>query len=114
MGISNFRTKIGDVKIESLHFPIVDKWIPSAMDDLVKNVELLVDRIKKGRSILVHCNGGKGRTGLLVVSALVALGLEVNDAVQVIRDARPGMIQNPVQLIYARAFKKVWFQNHRL
>jgi len=112
MGIPKFRQELEKKGIESLHFPIVDKWIPSAMDDLVRNVEQLIVRIKQGRIILVHCNGGKGRTGLLVVSTLVALGMEVNDAVQAIREARPGMIQNPAQLIYVRAFKKVWFQTH--
>jgi len=110
MNIPHYKQRLEEIGIECIHFPIVDKWIPSSMDDLVKNTKLLIERIHQGRCILVHCNGGKGRTGLIVVSALVALGMEVNDAVQITRDARSGMIKNPAQLIYVRAFKKVWFQ----
>lgn len=66
----------------------------------------VVEQIRRQRRILVHCNGGKGRTGLVAGATLMALGMEQDDAVQIMRDTREGMIQNPAQLLYLRAFKK--------
>jgi len=68
-------------------------------------VEILIDHIKKGKTILVHCNGGKGRTGLIVVSCLIVLGVPVDQAVQILRTARPGMLRNPAQEVFLHAFK---------
>jgi len=77
----------------------------------------------------VHCNGGKGRTGLVVVSCLVMLGtlifsltlcsnvnrllmvipyfvgLDPSEATDVVRASRPGMLYNPAQILYVRALK---------
>lgn len=50
--------------IQSIHYPIHDKWIPSEMIDFIACVTRVVAEIQLGRIILVHCNGGKGRTGL--------------------------------------------------
>jgi len=111
MGIPHFHTRCHDLGIETIHFPIVDKWIPSSMDELVDTVRKTVVRVNEGKIILVHCNGGKGRTGLIVSAVLVTLGMEPHDAVQVCRDARSGMIKNPAQLLYLRRFKQVWFKN---
>jgi len=68
------------------------------MDDLIRLVEQVVERIREDKVIVVHCNGGKGRTGLVVVATLCALGMSVDDAVKATRAARPGMIQNPAQV----------------
>jgi len=50
--------------------------------------------------MLVHCNGGKGRTGLLIVACLKHLGISQTDATNKIRKARPGMLHNPAQQAY--------------
>jgi len=96
-----------------ISFPIPDKWIPSSMDRLVQVVGELVGLVRQGECILVHCNGGKGRTGLIVVSTLVALGMDPSDATEKIRIAREGMIRNPAQLVYVIAFKRAWFSKDR-
>jgi protein-tyrosine phosphatase len=37
-------------------------------------------RLQSGEAVLVHCAGGVGRTAMLAVSILVALGEPVDDA----------------------------------
>ncbi len=49
--------------MESLHFPVRDKWIPHSMNQFKLLVDEVVERIRGGKTVLVHCNGGKGRTG---------------------------------------------------
>ncbi len=74
------------------------------MDDLIRLVEQIIERIREGKVIVVHCNGGKGRTGLVVVATLCGLGMSVDDAVKATRAARPGMIQNPAQVSQMRCY----------
>jgi len=107
MGIPDLHQKLNSCDIETVHFPISDKWIPSSMDDLIALVQLILVRIKRGKCILVHCNGGKGRTGLVVTATLVALGMDPDKAVEFIRKSRDGMI-NPAQLLYVKSFKQAW------
>ena len=44
--------------------------------------------IREGKSIIVHCNGGKGRTGLIITACLVLLGLGQDEAINAIRSRR--------------------------
>lgn len=60
--ISHF-CRIKELGMESIHFPIIDKWIPDDLLAMVKCVLDMLKEIKRGRIMLVHCNGGKGRTG---------------------------------------------------
>jgi len=108
MGIPDLLMRLNEHDIETVHLQIVDKWIPSRMEDLVAIVQMMLVRINRHRTILVHCNGGKGRTGLVVVATLVALGVPVDEAVSACRKAREGMIQNPAQLLYVRLFHSYW------
>jgi protein-tyrosine phosphatase len=49
--------------MESIHFPIKDKWIPPSMEGLIFLVDTIIERMKAGKAVICHCNGGKGRTG---------------------------------------------------
>jgi len=91
-----------------IHFPMRDKWLP---DDtfafLTHVVQPVAQLIREGKRVLIHCNGGKGRTGLVVSSVLMtslALGNErcrtLSEAVKRMRTCRPGMLKNPLQNLY--------------
>jgi protein-tyrosine phosphatase len=102
-----------------LHFPIRDKWIPSsthafvtqAVQPLAKLI-LAEDGSSSSSSssprVFVHCNGGKGRTGLLVAAILHALRQHKGSAgdvwqgVREMRACRKGMLKNPLQQLYLR------------
>ena len=54
-----------------------DKWLPSfsSVEQLVAKADEVLEQLRsKEQVILVHCFGGKGRTGLLVVAVLLVAG----------------------------------------
>lgn len=108
LSIPNLFEEIEKRDMESIHFPIKDKWIPDSMTDLVKLVDIILQRLKQGKTVVVHCNGGKGRSGTVVVACLVAMGKKVQNSIEVVRKARSGTIRNPLQIMYVKRFKKAW------
>jgi protein-tyrosine phosphatase len=94
--------------MESIHFPIKDKWVPDSMAGLMRLVDTLVHRLRGGKTIVIHCNGGKGRSGTVAVACMVAMGKRVVQSIDVVRKARSGTIRNPVQVVYVKRFKKAF------
>jgi len=88
--------------IELLRLPVRDKWVPASMQSFHAFVHTIAQRLVKGDRVFVHCNGGKGRTGLTVCSTLLLLGEAsgVVDSIRKCRQARPGTIYNPLQILY--------------
>src|SRR5262245_25300172 len=73
----------------AIHLPTTDQSV--ADDDLV--VEVVGDmtgRLQAGEGIVMHCGAGMGRTGVLGALVVVALGQPVEEALAVVRAARPG------------------------
>jgi len=106
MKLTHLPDVIKQANMESIYFSITDKWLPDSVDEFIKIVYAVIDQIKLGKKILVHCNGGKGRTGLLVVACLIQLGLSQSDATNKIRKVRPGMLHNPAQQMYLMLVEK--------
>jgi protein-tyrosine phosphatase len=66
-----------------LHCPIPDTYITTDAD-LAKAVATIIDLLREGRVIYVHCWGGHGRTGTVVCALLVkAYGLTTKQAGEV-------------------------------
>jgi protein-tyrosine phosphatase len=114
MGLSDVSERLQSVGIEWLHYPISDKWIPGSNDDFLNLTQILVEKIKLGKRIVVHCNGGKGRTGLTVVACLIKLGVTQLEAITKIRNVRPGMLQNPAQQMYLSMLEKKLHKDQKL
>ena len=60
-------------------------------------VENVVERLEKGETVVVHCRGGLGRSGMFAASVLVALGRPARKAIEAVREAREGTIETPDQ-----------------
>mmetsp|Transcript_59676 Transcript_59676/g.109265 ORF Transcript_59676/g.109265 Transcript_59676/m.109265 type:complete len:282 (+) Transcript_59676:72-917(+) len=66
--------------LEFWHCPIPDNSV-TADDELAKGVAKIVDALKRGRVVYVHCWGGHGRTGTIICAFLVqAYGLTTEQA----------------------------------
>ena len=76
-----------------------------AFDELIAR---LVDRINDGMRVVVHCNGGKGRSALMTAAVLIGLGVSQSAAVAGVRAARPGSLRNPLQIFFLRSFARRW------
>ena len=64
-------------------------------DDLVSAVDFIHSRIINNEPVMVHCLAGLGRTGTLLACYLVKYQkMSADDAIQKVREERPGSIQS--------------------
>jgi len=103
--LPTFYEKIKHFGIESIEYSIHDKWLPNSVDNFIKVVYRIVDYIKSDKTVLVHCNGGRGRTGLIVAACIMIIGYISEQAIQMVRHARSGMLRNPAQEVFLHAFQ---------
>lgn len=83
--------------IELLHLPTPDHAAlePSVLESAVAWVER---RITSGRRVLIHCQHGIGRSSLLALCVLVALGMAPLEALALAKDRRARVSPSPAQL----------------
>lgn len=74
--------------LEFLRYPIVDHSLPAALEPTLAFSDGLADALEAGRGVVVHCYAGIGRSGLVLVTTLVRLGLPLTQAAQAASRAR--------------------------
>ncbi|KQO90941.1 hypothetical protein ASF36_21355 [Methylobacterium sp. Leaf90] len=85
--------------IEWLHLPIPDVSTPTDEFEAAWATvgEGLRSRLRNGFNIVVHCKGGLGRAGTIAGRLLVELGVNPEDAIRRVREARPGAVETVEQ-----------------
>merc|ERR1712098_68308 len=64
------------IKIEMTRFPIKDFSTPQSQECYAGVCERLVSDLKAGKNCLIHCAGGSGRTGLILLGVYRLLGIK--------------------------------------
>jgi atypical dual specificity phosphatase len=82
--------------IEQRHFPIED-FAPPTMQQMNEFTSLVEDAVENGQLVAVHCTAGLGRSGTMAAAYLVAKGHPADEAIRMVRRARPGSIENIAQ-----------------
>ena len=92
-------------RIDWVHLPIQDGGIPTECFEAQWDTEsvALRRRLLAGDSIVLHCKGGLGRTGMVAARLLVEMGVDPAEAIQQVRAARPGAIETYDQERYVHA-----------
>jgi protein-tyrosine phosphatase len=103
-----FRERARRAGLEPITFPIADGWVPTSIDAACALVARLVTALRAGKTVVVHCLAGLGRTGTIAACCLVALGRSPPDAIAEVRAARPGALQNPTQERFVVEFAARW------
>jgi ADP-ribosyl-[dinitrogen reductase] hydrolase len=85
-----------------LHMPIHDVSVPderfhSAWEN---HRQLVMNTLKAGANVLVHCKGGLGRAGTVAAQILIESGVPARDAIATVRAKRPGAIETLAQERY--------------
>ncbi len=83
--------------IEVLHLPIEDVNVPESMSECQATVRAAAQALDEGKTVVVHCRGGLGRSGLVAACCLVECGVEPGTAIEEVRKARPGAVETPEQ-----------------
>ena len=106
LGISGLLEHAEQVGLRAMHFPIrdVDVPPPSADREFGELVDAIASDLEAGRTVVVHCRGGLGRSGLVAASVLTRLGFGGDDAITEVRRVRPGAIETEAQEVYVREF----------
>jgi atypical dual specificity phosphatase len=88
-----------DKKIDYFHLSIEDYGIPSSLEDLDYVVSYISRQIDNGNPVMVHCSGGKGRTGTILAAYLLKKekDLSAEQAISRLRNIRGESIQSKEQ-----------------
>jgi protein-tyrosine phosphatase len=70
----------GTVSCSVLPFEIREGGMPEDRDAFWALANELANRLRLGEAVLIHCAGGLGRTAMLAVTVLLALGEPMNEA----------------------------------
>jgi protein-tyrosine phosphatase len=77
----------GSVPCLVLPFEIPDRGAPEDREGFWALAGKIAKRLQSGEAVLIHCAGGVGRTAMLAVSVLLALGEPAGDARSVVARA---------------------------
>lgn len=102
LGVTQLGRQVQGRGIAWHHMPIVDVRPPDARFEaawLTSGSDLLAI-LCAGARVLVHCRGGLGRAGTVAARLLVELGVSPTQAIERVRQARPGAIETEQQRDY--------------
>lgn len=89
----NLMARLG---LTEVHLPVRD-FTPPTPTQLDQGVAAISQAIDAGQAVLVHCAGGRGRSGTLAACYLVSRGIPVDEAIADVRAKRPGAIETSRQ-----------------
>lgn len=89
--------------IKWIHFPIHDFGVPSEDDAplWIAIEQVLQIAVSQKARILIHCMGGCGRTGMIVLRLMCTLGENPKDALNRLRATRDCAVETDAQMRWA-------------
>ena len=91
--------------MDPLHIPIEDFTAPE-QDQIDEFVATVAERLDEREQVGVHCLGGLGRTGTMLATWFVVEGRTADEAIDHIRELRPGSIETSEQEDAIRLFEE--------
>jgi protein-tyrosine phosphatase len=104
LNVSDLPGVVEDAGIFWHYLPITDGSAPDGRFELLwpDARTALLAALSRGQGVVIHCKGGLGRAGTVAVKLLMAASpsLPVDEAIRIVRAARPGAIETKVQEDY--------------
>jgi protein-tyrosine phosphatase len=105
--IADLRERVTQYDMEMLWYPIPDGSVPTSIEELAETVRRIVDALRRGQTVVIHCMGGLGRTGLVAAACLLATtSLTPRQAIEIVRRARENTINAYGQEEYIARFRR--------
>jgi protein-tyrosine phosphatase len=88
------------------HLPVADEQVPlEDFDRKWREAKTpILEQLKAGSSLAIHCKGGSGRTGLIAARILIETGISREAAIAQVRTLRPKAIQHPAHVNWINQF----------
>lgn len=95
LGVKDLPNKAKQLNIQWRHLPIGTMNLPDdAFEEKWALVSpLLRQLLQDGKRIVIHCKEGISRSGLIAARMLIEFGIEPENAINLIRQARPGSLE---------------------
>jgi len=74
--------------IDFVSYPIQDYGVPDSAASYLKLCSFLLDKIKEGKRVVVHCHGGIGRSSVVAAGVLMKSGCEMDQVFELISGYR--------------------------
>jgi protein-tyrosine phosphatase len=84
-------------RLAFMSFPIPDRQVPASESNVAKLLEELDAKLNSGKSVVVHCRQGIGRTGLVAASLLITKGWDPENAIKHVSAARGVAVPETVE-----------------
>ncbi|MGL5083367.1 MAG: cyclin-dependent kinase inhibitor 3 family protein [Microcoleaceae cyanobacterium] len=94
--------------MQTLWLPIPDMRVPQSMPEVVQLVQDILELLKQGNTVVIHCMGGLGRTGVITACCLIAFGYPPEEAIALVRQTRQYTIETQQQEEFVAQFKQAW------
>lgn len=108
LGIPDLRKRAAEHGIRSVWFPVRDQSVPTSAAEFHRLVKEVCSELSRGSTVVIHCMGGLGRTGLLAAASLVAVtDMSPNEAIAEVRESRPGAVETREQEMYVAEFARL-------
>ena len=104
-----FVRKIYSHNLKWIHMPIVDLKSPDHkfMDKWQTTKVLLKNDLIEGKNTILHCMGGKGRSGTIAALLLIEFGEKHKEAIEIVREKRKGAIETKEQEDFILSYKSI-------
>lgn len=95
-------TKAG---MQWFHHPFEDGGVPcnNFRERWQTQREKMLAILNKGGKVMVHCRGGKGRTGLIVAQLMLELGIDFDHTVSEVQNNRKGALNKEAHIEYLKS-----------
>ena len=79
--------------VEVGHIPLEDHLAPGA-ESLEEGASFIIERLKAGKKVLVHCLAGEGRTGCVLAAYLILTRkISGDEAISILRTIKPSFVE---------------------
>lgn len=95
-------------EVEYLHYPLVDGPRLDKYEPVLRSaVRAVCSRIEDAGVVLVHCDGGRNRAGLVAaLTYMITHACSPDHAIEAVRAVRPTALTNQVFVDYIRSRQK--------
>ena len=100
-----FEEKIGKRNFSWFFHPLKDMTAPDEIfrERFFETQSHLLENLRSGKKIAIHCKGGLGRSGTIAALLLRHLGFSAQKSIELVRKSRPGAIETEEQEIFIQS-----------